>query len=308
MKRIFNYITVIALASTLQLSNARAYEMSGEIIKELMDSVDKEMTILEEKTMDFDREKTILLDDLEAKALEFKNEREIIRKENIKVDVLIINAKLNQKDVEEVEAYLGTISKIVPKLDQLKRELNSGGHHELKEDFKVYRKKMGNFMTKAAHILSALKETASKSSQRDIEVLENNLVGILTSWDSPLSNIETSVDQVDKTIKDLEDAYAQLIVVKNLLDQEKTKLKVNNYTAIANLALIRLGKGRLSGEAFLQTPVNIRKGVSKRSEITNNVLGEQTAFSLKTSNPGTYLDAEDLDGLTRIRSGNYGWE
>ena len=308
MKRIFNYITVIALASTLQLSNARAYEMSGEIIKELMDSVDKEMTILEEKTMDFDREKTILLDDLEAKALEFKNEREIIRKENIKVDVLITNAKLNQKDVEEVEAYLGTISKIVPKLDQLKRELNSGGHHELKEDFKVYRKKMGNFMTKAAHILSALKETAPKSSQRDIEVLENNLVGILTSWDSPLSNIETSVDQVDKTVKDLEDAYAQLIVVKNLLDQEKTKLKVTNYTAIANLALIRLGKGRLSGEAFLQTPVNIRKGVSKRSEITNNVLGEQTAFSLKTSNPGTYLDAEDLDGLTRIRSGNYGWK
>jgi len=301
-------MTALALTFTLQLLNAQAYEMSGEIIKELMDSVDKEMTTLEEKTLDFDKEKAFLLDDLEAKAQEFYNDRDIIRKENKKIDILIINAKLNQKDIEEVEAYLGTISKIVPKLEQLKRELKSGGHHELNEDFSVYRQKMGNFMTKAANILSILKETAPKSAQRDIEVLENNLVGILTTWDSPLSNVETSVDQVDKTIKDLEDAHAQLIVVKNLLDQERTKLKVINYTAIANLALIRLGKGKLSGEAFLQTPINIRKGVSKRSKVTDRVLSEQTAFSVNVSEPGKYRDSEDLDGLTRIRTGNYGWK
>ena len=307
MKQLISYITALALAFTLQLSKTQAYEMSGEIIKELMDSVDKEMTILEEKTLGFDREKADLLDELETKALEFKNDKDIIRKENKKVDILIINARLNQKDIEEVGAYLGTISKIVPKLEQLKRELKSGGHLELKEDFKVYRQKMGNFMTNAANILSTLKETAPKSSQRDIEILENNLVGILTSWDSPMSNVETSVGQVDKTVKDLEDAYAQLVVVKNLLDQEKTKLKVNNYTAIANLALIRLGRGKLSGEAFLQTPVNIRKGVSKRSKITNNVLSEQTAFSVNIREPGKYRDSEDLDGLTRIRTGNYGW-
>ena len=307
MKQLISYITALALAFTLQLSKTQAYEMSGEIIKELMDSVDKEMTILEEKTLGFDREKADLLDELETKALEFKNDKDIIRKENKKVDILIINARLNQKDIEEVGAYLGTISKIVPKLEQLKRELKSGGHLELKEDFKVYRQKMGNFMTNAANILSTLKETAPKSSQRDIEILENNLVGILTSWDSPMSNVETSVGQVDKTVKDLEDAYAQLVVVKNLLDQERTKLKVNNYTAIANLALIRLGRGKLSGEAFLQTPVNIRKGVSKRSKITNNVLSEQTAFSVNIREPGKYRDSEDLDGLTRIRTGNYGW-
>ncbi|KPJ61798.1 MAG: hypothetical protein AMJ42_00910 [Deltaproteobacteria bacterium DG_8] len=308
MRQLVSYIITLALAFSLHLSNVQAYEMSGEIIKELMESVDKEMSILEEKTLDFDREKAILLDELEAKAVEFKNERDIIRKENMKVDVLIINAKLNQKDIEEVEAYLGTIAKIVPKLEQLKIELNSGGHYELKEDFEVYRQKIGNFMTKAASILSILKETAPKSSQRDIEILENNLVGILTSWDSPLSNVETSVEQVDKTVKDLEDAYAQLIIVKNLLDQERTKLKVINYTAIANLALIRLGRGKLSGEAFLQTPVNIRKGVSKRSEITDMVLAEQTAFSLTISNSSTYRDAKDLDSLTRIRTANYGWE
>jgi len=308
MRQLISYITVLALAFTFQLSNAKAYEMSGEIIKELMDSVDKEMTILEKKTLDFDREKADLLDDLESEAQEFRKEKDIIRKENKKVDILITNAKLNQKDVAEVEAYLGTISKIVPKLEQLKRELESGGHLELKEDFTVYRKKMGTFMTKAANILSVLKETAPKSAQRDIEVLENNLLGVLTSWDSPLSNVETSVGQVDKTIRDLEDAHAQLIVVKNLLDQERTKLKVINYTAIANLALIRLGKGKLSGEAFLQTPINIRKGVSKRSKVTDEVLSEQTAFSVNTSEPGKYRDSEDLDGLTRIRSGNYGWE
>ena len=307
MRQLISYATALALAFTFQLSNAKAYEMSGEIIKELMDSMDKEMIILEKKTLDFDREKADLLNDLESEALEFRNEKDIIRKENKKVDILITNAKLNQKDVEEVKAYLGTISKIVPKLEQLKRELKSGGHLELKEDFTVYRKKMGTFMTKAATILSVLKETAPKSAQRDIKVLENNLLGVLTSWDSPLSNVETSVGQVDKTIRDLEDAHAQLIVVKNLLDQERTKLKVINYTAIANLALIRLGKGKLSGEAFLQTPINIRKGVSQRSKVTEEVLSEQTAFSVNTSEPDNYRDSEDHNGLTRIRTGNYDW-
>ncbi|HIC90908.1 MAG TPA: hypothetical protein EYP21_02365 [Syntrophaceae bacterium] len=316
MKRILTFSVILLLAIPVVQSDIRgicggtvkAEERSGEIIREIMNRIDHRMEDLEKRTTWLEQEKEDLMKDLKEKYNAFQKEKDEGKKESLKVDMLIINAKLNKQDIQEVEAYLETISDLVPDLKRLKQELKSGSSfYGLEEDFNLYRRKVGGFMTRAAGILARLKDTAPQEARRDIETLENNLIGIFRCWDSSINDPWVSLDHIDKTTKELEEAFAQLVVVRRLLEQENINLKIENFCAIANLTLIRLGKGKLGSGSFLERPVKMREGIAERAEIMRKVRREPTAFSVGGSNPKRLRSGGDEDILRRIRTGNYGW-
>ena len=49
-----------------------------------------------------------------------------LTRESLRADLLLVGAKLNQGDLQQVSVYLDTIADIVPKLKQLKHELRRG--------------------------------------------------------------------------------------------------------------------------------------------------------------------------------------
>jgi len=308
MKRTIIFIIALLLVVQVGTGVSGAVERSGDIIREIMNRIDDKVGDLEKKTKSMDQEKEDLVKDLKQTFNAVRQEKDGVKKESLKVDLLVIHAKLNNQDIKEVEAYLETISDLVPDLKRLKRELKTGSRfYSLEEDFNTYRHKIGGFMTKAAGILTMLKDTAPQVARRDIELLQSNLIGIFRCWDTSINDPLVSLDQIDKTAKDMETAFAQLIIVRRLLDQERINLKIDNFTALANLTLIRLGKGKLGSGSFLKRPVKMRHGIKERAEIMRKMRGESTAFS-GTAHPESLRDSGDDNTLKRILSGNYGWK
>lgn len=308
MKRTIIFIIALLLVIQVGTGVSSALERSGDIVREIMNRIDDKVGDLEKKTKFMDEEKEELIKHLKKKYSAVRKERDGVKKESLKVDMLVINAKLNNQDIKEVEAYLETISDLVPDLKRLKRELKTGSRvYNLKEDFNTYRNRIGGFMTKAAGILAMLKDTAPQVARRDIELLQNNLIGIFRCWDSSIHDPLVSLDQIDKTAKDMENAFAQLIIVRRLLDQERINLKIDNFTALANLTLIRLGKGKLGSGSFLESPVKMRNEIKERAEIMRKARDESTPFSRKKDYFEGLRGSEDEDTLKRILGGNYGW-
>lgn len=285
-----------------------AEERSGEIIREIMNRIDDKVTQLEKKTTLLNKKKEDLLKELDAKYKAFKTTDNKVIKESLKADILLINAKLNMQDIEQVDAILKTISQLVPDLERLKKELQAGmGLYTNKLEFEKNRKKMGIFLTKAALILDRLKETASPQIKRNIEILENNLIGIYKCWDTSANNSLISLDYIDEVKKDLNQAFAQLIVIRRLLEQERIQLKVDNLIAMAQLVLIRLGEGNLDRNFFLKTPAKIRENIEQRSKIMNEIRNQPSFFLPTKKNTTMIRTSQDENILNRIRTGNYDW-
>ena len=301
-------VIIITLIVTLLIpAFVLAEERSGEIIREIMNRIDNRVSQLERKTTLLEGQKEDLMKELNAKYEAFQRERDEVKKEELATDILLINAKLNMRDIEQVDAILRTISQLVPDLERLKGELQAGmGLYNNRMEFEKNRKKMGVFLTKAALILDRLKETGSPSAKRNIEILQNTLIGIFRCWDTSINNPVISLDYIDEVKNDLEQAFSQLILIRKLLEQERINLKVDNLIALSQLVLIRLGKGKLDRDSFLKTPVKMRQDIRHRSEIMNEIRTRPTVFSPGTENP-IRRAPEDEDILNKIRTGNYGW-
>jgi len=285
-----------------------AEERSGEIIREIMNRIDERVTQLEEKTTLLEKKKEDLIKELYAKYKAFQTTDNKVIKESLKADILLINAKLNMQDIEQVDTILKTISQLVPDLERLKKELQAGmGLYTNKLEFEKNREKMGIFLTKAALILDRLKETASPQIKRNIEILENNLIGIYRYWDTSANNSLISLDYIDEVKKDLNQAFAQLIVIRRLLEQERIQLKVDNLIAMAQLVLIRLGEGKLDRNSFLKTPAKIRENIEQRSKIMNEIRNQPSFFLPTKKNTTIIRTPQDENILNRIRTGNYDW-
>ena len=300
-------IIIILIVTVLIPAFVLAEERSGEIIREIMNRIDNRVSQLERKTTLLEGQKEDLMKELNAKYEAFQRERDEVLKEELATDILLINAKLNMRDIEQVDAILRTISQLVPDLERLKGELQAGmGLYNNRMEFEKNRNKMGVFLTKAALILDRLKETGSPRAKRNIEILQNTLIGIFRCWDTSINNPVISLDYIDEVKNDLEQAFSQLILIRKLLEQERINLKVDNLIALSQLVLIRLGKGKLDRDSFLKTPVKMRQDIRHRSEIMNEIRTRPTVFSPRTENQ-IRRAPEDEDILNKIRTGNYGW-
>lgn len=286
-----------------------AQERTGEVIRQIWNRIDRRVTELEKRTNLLEQEKGNLLKELHEKYEAFEKERDELKKEDLATDLLLINARLNNRDIKEVEACLGTLSQLIPDLERLKQEFRTGmGFYEGKEEFDLTRKKMGKVMTNMACILDGLKDSVSPEARGDIEILENTLIGIYRCWDFSMGNPVVSLDHIDETKRQLEDAFAQLVNVKRLLEQEKVNLKVDNLLALARLTLIRLEKGKLHTGPFFERPKEMLKGIRERAKVMNEVRKRGTPFSSSEKSVEEPRALEDRDTLNRIREGRYGWK
>ena len=165
-KTVFNVLVVLlvslifAMGSSLPES-AIAEERTGDILREIMGRIDDKVKDLESKTDWIEKNKTGMMKEMKGSHQLYKREKDDVKREKIYVDLLLLNAKINKVELEEVHTYLSTIGGLLPDLKRLRYELNHNmGFQGLKEDFKVYRGKMEGYLTNAAYVLKGLKQTA----------------------------------------------------------------------------------------------------------------------------------------------------
>ena len=308
MKKIAILTMVLVLLFPL---SSWSIERSGQVIRELMEQVDQEMTILERKVLDFDGNREVLLGKLGEQFQSYKRENDFGKKLNCRADVTLTLSEMNKKDRNEVQAYLDSIPRLSKMLKQLSWELMQGGKFQMKEKFTVVQKKMRSFMTKSGQILEILNATMPLHSERpeemkaEIEKLKGHLIGLFVSWDSEVRMNKSSLVQVDRTVRDLDDAYAQLVSISRLLENERKKLKVINWTTLAQIALIRLAKGKMrNGQPFLEGVHRLRRGISRKGEVIGQLMREPV-FSDSSGSVLYRRDAHDEAILKRILRNDY---
>ncbi len=161
-----------------------ATEQSGRLLNELVRDVSSNLEGLEKKREQFEKEKGELNQRLESQFSQLKKERDILKAEIVKANLLDTISTLNLEDIGEVETILTTISTILPKLENIKKELSGMNETDGKTlQINTYRKQMGSFLSNAANILNNLKTKPNVSEKSNIRIssLEGNPVSMARS-------------------------------------------------------------------------------------------------------------------------------
>jgi chromosome segregation ATPase len=297
-----------------------AQERTGEVLKELITAVERDVAAMETTVQDFTQERQELLQGWDRTLKAIKQERDDLARENLRVELLVLNAKLNHREIQQVGAYLDTIGRIMPKLRKLKHELRHGGALRLREDLRTYQRKVGTFMSNAANLLHVLRQTGPVSSRHEVATLEATLAGVLRSLESPVLGSPTEMGQLDRILTELNQAYAQFVTVQRLLEQERTALKAENYAAIARLTLIRLGHGMLDTRSISEAASSMRDGIATRVETVHRLrrdssfAGEREEGRKAPSADAVAEDSavhhspHDREALDRMRRGQFSWK
>ena len=283
-----------------------ADETSGRIIKELVKEVDDEMTKLEDRVEDFSNKSDALTQDLKDKHNKLKGSNDVMEQEKIRAEMLLICAELNECDRNEVKSYKGTLRSLIPKLEALHAEINKTGNMGFKhrEEFMAFRHKMGNMMSNSVNILKALRKVSVEDNfNQEIAPIENTLVAIYNMFMEPLSSGKNSSGEVRASITNLENTFAQFNCLEKLLNQERLRLKAENYSSLSRLALLRLFKGRLNFGMVNEIPLAKIDGVKARTAIYRDAMKASNGTFEGTNNAVRHT-VSTQDKLTMIGKGN----
>ena len=307
MKRYLLITLVLALSMAFLPEPARSVERSGEIIREIMNAIDNEMTAMEKQGEVLSKSRKSLLKALDKDFNYFKAEVNPVKRQLLAANLQVTMAKLNAQESKEVHIYLNTLHGLIPKIGRLKEEITSGGGVFVAgATFNQYRRKMGRFMTQAVGILDGLKQGATGVVRQEIVGLEALLVSSYITLTPGMSRAQNSAQQLTEVQADLENAFLQLVNIEKLLKQERSELQINSELVMARLVLQRLQEGPLSNGQFFSKPRAIKDALKKRRQISQEVRletsgsGDGTGVGLPSS-PGT----PSKQILDRIRKGKY---
>ena len=225
-----------------------------------------------------------------------------LQRDSLRADLLLLGAKLNHGDLQQVRTYLTTIAGLIPKLKQLKDELGLGGMGTSPAVRQATQRQLGNLMTNAATLLSGLQISLPEAKQ-EVRQVEHTLVGLLRQWEAPAGGSAQDIAELDLSIRELHDAYAQFTSVRQLLVQERLALKAENYKALAHLAVKRLGQSRLDTQGIAAAASSLRSGI--RSRMNTLRVEPLQAPALLRDVPAT---PSDRAALSRMRRGDYQWQ
>jgi hypothetical protein len=123
------YLLTLMLALSLAFfpGIARSIERSGEVIREIMNAIDNEMTAMEKQGEVLSRSRKSLLKALDKDFNAFKVETAPGKRQLLAANLQVTMAKLNAQESKEVQIYLSTLHGLIPKIDRLKQEIKSGG-------------------------------------------------------------------------------------------------------------------------------------------------------------------------------------
>ncbi|MGB6378802.1 MAG: hypothetical protein WBG24_18995 [Syntrophobacteria bacterium] len=305
------YLLTLMLALSLAFfpGIARSIERSGEVIREIMNAIDNEMTAMEKQGEVLSRSRKSLLKALDKDFNAFKVETAPGKRQLLAANLQVTMAKLNAQESKEVQIYLSTLHGLIPKIDRLKQEITSGGGvFGEGAAFNRYRSKMGNFMTHAVGILDGLKQGATQALRQEIAGLEALLVSSYITLTPAVSQAQNSTQQLTEVQADLENAFLQLLNIGRLLEQERRELQINSELVMARLVLQRLGEGPLSNGRFFSKPRAIKDALKRRQYISSEIRMEASgsgseAGVVLTGSPG-FQNKQVLD---RIRRSEYEW-
>jgi len=252
--------------------SAFANETSGRIIRELVEGVDKELNSLESQVEKFTQNTEELKHQLLKKDSEHGKVTDELEKENIGAEILYILAKLNDEDQKEIKAYKGTIGILIPKLEQLEKEMkkigNMGFKH--KDAYIKFRSQMGKMIHNSVRIVENLRKVKDKNLEKNLFSFERTLIGIYQTFTSPLGSGSISNTQIKQSIRNMENTYAQLKNIQKQLEIERVGLKTDNLIQISRLVDWRLSQGRFY-IALGKKPVKMADGIQYRSRVRRKV-------------------------------------
>jgi hypothetical protein len=307
MKRYLLITLFVALWTAFVPQSAISVERSGEVIREIMNAIDNEMTAMEKQGEILSKSRKSLLKALDKDFNYFKAEVNPVKRQLLAANLQVTMAKLNAQESKEVQIYLKTLHGLIPKIGRLKDEITSGGGVFVAgASFNQYRRKMGRFMTQAVGILDGLKQGATGAVRQEIVGLEALLVSSYITLAPGISQAKNSAQELTEVQADLENAFLQLVNIEKLLKQERRELQINSELVMARLVLQRLQEGPLSNGRFFSKPRAIKDALEKRKHISKEVRLE-TSGSLEgagvvlSSSPGA--PSEQI--LDRIRRGKY---
>ena len=307
MKRYLLITLSLALSMAFLPTPARSVERSGEVIREIMNAIDNEMTAMEKQGEVLSKSRKSLLKALDKDFNYFKAEVNPVKRQLLAANLQVTMAKLNAQESKEVQIYLNTLHGLIPKIGRLKEEITSGGGVFVAgATFNQYRRKMGRFMTQAVGILDGLKQGATGVVRQEIVGLEALLVSSYITLTPGMSQAQSSARQLTEVQADLENAFLQLVNIEKLLKQERRELQINSELVMARLVLQRLQEGPLSNGQFFSKPRAIKDALKKRRQISQEVRLETSG-----SQGGTGVVLPSSPGppskqiLDRIRQGKY---
>ena len=307
MKRYLFITLFLALSMAFLPKPARSVERSGEVIREIMNAIDNEMTAMEKQGEVLSKSRKSLLKALDKDFNYFKAEVNPVKRQLLAANLQVTMAKLNAQESKEVHIYLNTLHGLIPKIGRLKEEITSGGGVFVAgATFNQYRRKMGRFMTQAVGILDGLKQGATGVVRQEIVGLEALLVSSYITLTPGMSRAQNSAQQLTEVQADLENAFLQLVNIEKLLKQERSELQINSELVMARLVLQRLEEGPLSNGQFFSKPRAIKDALKKRRQISQEVRLEISGSQggtgvVLSSSPG----APSRQILDRIRKGQY---
>ncbi len=307
MKRYLFITLVLALSMAFLPKPARSVERSGEVIREIMNAIDNEMTAMEKQGEVLSKSRKSLLKALDKDFNYFKAEVNSVKRQLLAANLQVTMAKLNAQESKEVQIYLNTLHGLIPKIGRLKEEITSGGGVFVAgATFNQYRRKMGSFMTQAVGILDGLKQGATGVVRQEIVGLEALLVSSYITLTPGMSRAQNSAQQLTEVQADLENAFLQLVNIEKLLKQERRELQINSELVMARLVLQRLQEGPLSNGQFFSKPRAIKDALKKRRQISQEVRlgtsGSQSGTGMVLSGSPGSPSKQILD---RIRKGKY---
>jgi hypothetical protein len=277
----------IALSLGFLPEPAWSVERSGEVIREIMNSIDNEMTAMEKQGEVLSRSRKSLLKALDRDFNRFRAAVNPGKRQLFAANLQVTMAKLNAQETKEVQIYLKTLHGLIPKMGQLKEEITSGG---------------GVFLGGAA----GMKQGATQALKEEIVGLEALLVSSYITLTPGVSKAKNSAQQLTEIQADLENAFLQLVNIRKLLQQERRELQINSELVMARLVLQRLEEGPLSNGRFFSKPRAIKDALKKRQKISREIRAEASGRRggtgvVLSSSPGT----PSTQILNRIRRGKY---
>lgn len=294
---------VISLLGLGMARPAPAVERTGEILRELLQGVERDFETLEKETHGFAKRAESLTKQLEEKNKLISRTTDPAKKEALKADLVYLGAQLNDLDRKEVDAALNTITEVRGKLVRIREALQRGGIVPASGELPQMRQKMGKFLSNAAQLLDKWEKSAS-GKKGEFAALKATLLGTLSAWEAPTQNIVSSQDELNRTMRSLDITYSQLLNLGRAFEQERHYLLVRNHAAVANLILMRLNGGKVNVGSVADAAEGKRNALQRRMEILS---GTDGGIAPSTEQGDASLGASGEAAFDRMKRGEFGW-
>lgn len=280
-----------------------AQERTGEILRELLQSVEKDFETLERDARTFAKQTEGLKKQLEEKYKLIGKTTDPAKKEALKADLSYLAAQLNETDRKDVEAALGTITEVRGKLGKIRDTLQRGGIAPSSAELPKMRQKMGTFLGNAAKLVDKW-EKSGLGKKSELAALKATLLGTLNAWEGPTMNMASSQEELNRTMRSLDITYSQLLNLARALEQERQYLLVRNYADVARLVLLRLNGGKVNMGVVANATEGKRNDLQRRAEIFSDTDSGAPAF---TDRGEGSLGSGDEAAFDRMKRGDFGW-